>query len=98
MARETYPAMLMITSSPAPLLACHHQARPPVTTPHARRRRQPGAVLPLGGAVAPVAPMCANAGQFWRANCRQHDLVFIGRNSAGALRVMTRHDPLPVSL
>ena len=27
------------------------------TTPHARRRRQHGAVLPLGGAVAPVAPM-----------------------------------------
>lgn len=27
-------------------------------------------VLPLGGDVAPVAPVCANVGQFW-ANCRQ---------------------------
>src|SRR5260370_3507247 len=32
-------------------------------TPHARRRRQPGAVLPLGGAVAPVAPMKASDGR-----------------------------------
>jgi len=74
LARETCPAMLMITSSPAAVLACHrqaggsHNAKLTATTPHARRRRQPGAVLPLGGAVAAVAPMCANAGQFWRAN------------------------------
>ena len=44
-------------------------------------------VLPLGGAVAPAAPTCANVGQFWRTNCRQHGLVFIGRDPAGALRV-----------
>jgi hypothetical protein len=38
-----------------------HNAR---VTPYAPLR-QPGAVLPLRGAVAPVAPTCANAGQFW---------------------------------
>ena len=65
-------------------------AKPTATTPHTRRWRQPGAVLPLGGTVAPVAPMCANVGQlFWRANCRQHCLVFIGGVSSGALRVVT---------
>jgi hypothetical protein len=60
------PAMLMVTSSPAPVFACRCQAggsplaKLAATTPHARRRRQPGVVLPLGGALAPVAPMCAN--------------------------------------
>src|ERR1035437_9931961 len=34
----------------------------------------------LAGAGAPVAPMCANGGQFWRANCRQHGLVFLWGN------------------
>ena len=37
-------------------------ARLTATTPLARRRRL---VLPLGVAVAPVAPTCANTGQFW---------------------------------
>jgi hypothetical protein len=32
----------------------------------------------IGGAAAPVAPTCADAGPFWRAGCRQHGLVFIG--------------------
>src|ERR1035437_333538 len=50
----------------------------------------PGAVLPLGGAVAPVAPMCANAGQFWRADCRTAWFGVYWGDSAGALRVMTR--------
>ena len=47
------------------------------TMPHARRRRPPGAVLPLGGAVAPVAPTYANSGRFWQANGRQHGFVVV---------------------
>jgi type I restriction enzyme R subunit len=43
-------------------------------------------------------PVCANGGQFWRANCRQHGLVFSWGDSAGALRVTARHSALPVSL
>src|SRR5260370_38736229 len=48
------------------------------TMPDARRPRQPGAVLTLGGGVPPLAPMCANTGQLWRASCRLHGLVFLG--------------------
>jgi hypothetical protein len=58
--------MLMITSSPAPILAGNHQARLTATTPYARRRRHPGTVLPLGGAVAPGRPSVrtrANSGE-----------------------------------
>ena len=33
-------------------------------------------VLPPGGVFAPVAPMCANTGQSWCANCRQQGLVY----------------------
>src|ERR1039457_6976526 len=41
------------------------------TTPNARRQRQPGTDLPLGGAVASVAPVCANVGRFLRVNGRK---------------------------
>ena len=47
------------------------------TTPPRAARRQPGAVLPLGAPVAPVAPMCASAGRFWRVYLPTAGLVFI---------------------
>jgi hypothetical protein len=58
--------MLMITSRPRPF-------RVPAPSPwmpgqadgHAAR-----APLAATGAVASVAPLCANRGQFWRANLR----------------------------
>jgi hypothetical protein len=34
-------------------------------------RRPLGAFPPLGGAAAPVVPVCANAGQFWRGERRK---------------------------
>src|ERR1039457_3382547 len=60
MAHETWPTMLMITSSPAVVLARGQAAgsHSPNGRPrhHTRRRRQPGAILPLGGADATLAP------------------------------------------
>jgi hypothetical protein len=53
--------------------------------------RDVGSAGPPGGSRrAPVR----ERGQFWRATTDS----FLWGNSAGALRVMTRHDPLPVTL
>jgi hypothetical protein len=46
--------------------------------PPSHHQRQPGAVLPPGAAIASVAPTCANVGQVWRVNRRQHGWVLFG--------------------
>jgi hypothetical protein len=72
MARETWPAMLIIASSPAPDSGA-------TTWRLVSDNLAP--VLPIDGAVAPFAHRCANAGQFWRTNCQHPDLVLILGNS-----------------
>ena len=51
----------------------------------------------LGGAVARVAPMCANVANSAEATAGSM-VWFIGRESAGALPVTARHSAKPVSL
>ena len=64
----------LIAASP-----CKHKARnAPKTRQITVSSYKPSTVLPLGGAVAPVAPTGANTGQFWRANCRQPGWVLLG--------------------
>src|ERR1035437_6356078 len=64
----------LIAASP-----CKHKARnAPKTRQITVSSYKPTTVLPLGGAVAPVAPTGANTGQFWRANCRQPGWVLFG--------------------
>ena len=47
-------------------------------------------VLPLGGAVAPAAPTCTNAGQSWRVNRQLSGFGLLGE-PAGAPRVTCCH-------
>src|ERR1035437_7155068 len=70
----------------------------PNSRPRRRRRRQPGAVLPLGGAVAQVAPMCANAGLILASQRPDSMVCVYWADSAGALRVTARHSAKPVTL
>src|ERR1035437_9930090 len=89
-----------VKSSPAPVLACHPPSRwisQRQADGHDATHAPPAATLapvpPTGGAVAPVAPTCANAGQFWEPSA---DSILLGEISAGALRV-ARHSAKPVS-
>jgi hypothetical protein len=73
-------------------------ASPRVRLPDVRRRSK------LGPSRLALRCGCAGgvrvreSGQFWRANCRYHGVVFVGRNSAGASRVVARRGAKPVSL
>jgi hypothetical protein len=77
--------MLMITSSPAAGLACRRKPADPSrqTDDHDATPRAAGGnlapVLPLGGAVAPVAALVQERWPNSASHYRQQGLVFLGR-------------------
>ena len=66
-------------------------------TQHTRCRGNLATYLALGGGVALVAPVCSDVGEYRRKR-RSGGLVFVVGVSAGALRVVTRGHPAPVTL